>query len=93
MTLARSKTLAELKAAKQGEPANVYEQRRGTSTQRGYDKAWRRLRAEKIANDPLCEECLKRDRLTPTEEVDHVEPFQGPDDPLRLDYDNLRSLC
>jgi len=34
-----------------------------------------------------------RDLTVPAEEVDHIRPFHGPADPLRLDASNLQSLC
>ena len=60
---------------------------------RGYGTDWRRLRQWYARRQPLCEDCLARDIVTPMQEVDHVRPFSGKDDPLRLDADNLRSLC
>ncbi len=60
---------------------------------RGYGSDWRRLRQWYATRHPLCEDCLTRDRVTPVDEVDHVTPFDGKDDPLRLDKSNLMSLC
>lgn len=55
-------------------------------------KAWRNLRALKFANNPLCELCLLKGKVTQTEEVHHIIPFDvNPD--LAYDYDNLMSLC
>ena len=69
------------------------DKRRGSRIDRGYDEAWIKLRAKKIATDPWCEEHLEQGELVPAEEVHHIMPFDGLDDPLRLDWDNLRSLC
>ena len=66
---------------------------RGTSTQRGYDARWTRLRNAKARHDPLCESCLEEGLAVPMTSVDHVIPFKGRHDPLRLDWDNLQSLC
>ena len=66
---------------------------RPAASSRGYDSAWRRLRQWYAVRHPLCEDCLDRDRVTPVQEVDHVEEFSGKEDPLRLDPENLRSLC
>lgn len=66
---------------------------RGTRQQRGYDRDWLRLRKAKLAHDPLCEECRRRGRRTPATTVDHIEEFHGLDDPLRLEWSNLQSLC
>jgi 5-methylcytosine-specific restriction enzyme A len=96
------------------------ERRRGSPFARGYDTDWRRVRAEHIAANPWCAECLKIcvscrrvesehgkpsfnphetpcPAFTPTQtqatQVDHATPFQGEDDPLRLDPANLVSMC
>lgn len=66
---------------------------RGTRTERGYDNTWLRLRKRKLIASPLCEECEKSGRLTAAEEVHHKQPFHGKHDPLRLDWENLESLC
>lgn len=59
---------------------------------------WRKLRALKIAEQPLCEMCLKEGRTTIAEDVHHIESFMSTDDKvLRLalayDYENLMSIC
>ena len=66
---------------------------RPSSHSRGYDGDWRRLREWYALRHPLCEDCLLRDRVVPLQEVDHVREFNGRADPLRLDPNNLRSLC
>jgi 5-methylcytosine-specific restriction protein A len=71
----------------------------GTSYQRGYDSNWRRLRLAALMRDQfIChatdaQGCMKLGIVTPATEVDHVIPFEGKDDPLRLDINNLKSLC
>ncbi len=59
---------------------------------------WRRLRAWKFANDPLCELCREEGKITPAEDIHHITSFMSSDDPvvryhLAYDYDNLMSLC
>lgn len=59
---------------------------------------WRRLRAWKFACNPLCEMCLKDDKVVPAEDIHHVVSFRSTDDPaqrnfLAYDFDNLMSLC
>ena len=59
---------------------------------------WVKLRAEKVANNPLCERCLLDDITTPTEEVHHIHPVESAPDRhtmllLCFDYNNLQSLC
>ena len=66
---------------------------RQSAAMRGYDRHWIRLRAMFIRAHPLCVECEKKGVLEPAREVDHIKAFHGPDDPLRLDWENLQSLC
>lgn len=66
---------------------------RVVASKRGYDRKWRQLRQSYIAEHPLCQHCEKRGMTTPATEVDHIIEFGGIDDPLRLDPDNLQSLC
>ena len=59
---------------------------------------WHLLRKKKFIANPLCEECKKRGRVTPTEEVHHVIPVENGRDEaemtkLAYDYNNLQSLC
>lgn len=59
---------------------------------------WVKLRAEKVANNPLCERCLLDDITTPAEEVHHIHPVESAPDRhtmllLCFDYNNLQSLC
>lgn len=59
---------------------------------------WRRLRSLKFADNPLCEQCLNKDTITPAEDIHHIVSFMSTDDPsqrrfLAYDYDNLQSLC
>ena len=53
--------------------------------------AWRKLRAVKLAQQPLCEECLKQGRHTPAQMVDHIRPINKGG--AALDLSNLQSLC
>lgn len=59
--------------------------------------AWKDCRAYIMARDKmLCQDCLKRGRVTPAEEVHHITPLT-PDnitDPaVTLNEKNLISLC
>lgn len=67
--------------------------RRLPASQRGYDSDWNRLRAAHVARQPLCVRCAEQVRAVPVAEVDHIRPFCGKADPLRLDPQNLQSLC
>ena len=52
---------------------------------------WRKLRKQKLARNPLCEECARQSRITPATMVDHIVPIrQGG---AALDMNNLQSLC
>ena len=66
---------------------------RGSACSRGYDGTWKALREAKLQQDPWCAHCLAQDKHTPASEVDHIRPFKGKGDPLRLDWRNLQSLC
>ena len=64
---------------------------RGTSTERGYGTAWRKLRDCILKRDfYLCQVCAAKGRVTPANQVDHVIPKvkQGTDEET-----NLQSIC
>lgn len=81
--------------------------RKQTKTGNQYDAArrkiynserWRRLRAWKFTNSPLCEICLQNGIVTPSEDIHHIVSFMSTEDQsqrvfLAYDYDNLQSLC
>jgi 5-methylcytosine-specific restriction enzyme A len=69
------------------------DRRRGSAWSRGYDTAWQRLRRWHLSQHPLCADCETAGELVEATDVDHIEPFDGRDDPRRLDPSNLRSLC
>lgn len=56
---------------------------------------WKELRAYKVGENPLCEECEKKGLTVPVAEVHHRIPFDinGINYELAYDYDNLVSLC
>lgn len=54
--------------------------------------AWRRVRALKLRDNPLCERCQRNGRLEPATHVHHVkERSIHPE--LALELSNLESLC
>lgn len=58
------------------------------------DKRWRKVRASKLASDPLCEDCNGEGRTEVATQVHHK--VKRRDDPTMeswLDLDNLMSLC
>ena len=68
-----------------------FDERRGSSAQRGYDARWQRLRVAFMAAHPLCALCEQRGRTTAATLVDHIQPIN--DGGAVLDEDNLQSLC
>ena len=62
-------------------------------TERGYDVQWQKLAKAYRQAHPLCEHCEAKGYLKPATETDHIRPFTGLADPLRLDWDNLQALC
>jgi 5-methylcytosine-specific restriction protein A len=67
---------------------------RGSSRERGYDTQWDKVRRAHLAAHPLCVQCKAEGRVNASNvEVDHIVPFRGLADPLRLDPANLQTLC
>jgi 5-methylcytosine-specific restriction endonuclease McrA len=58
----------------------------------GYDNRWTKLSKSKRIVDPLCEECERQGKVTPATEVHHIKPIATHPE-LRLDWDNLMSIC
>ncbi|PLW77080.1 HNH endonuclease [Cohaesibacter celericrescens] len=54
--------------------------------------AWKRIRARRLAADPLCVMCLADGVTKAAEIVDHVVPHKG-DRELFYSYANTQSLC
>lgn len=70
-----------------------YDTRRGSSSERGYDGPWRKLRLVALRRDDyLCQECLKNGRPTTAQEVHHIQGIDVAPE-LRLEIDNLASVC
>lgn len=65
---------------------------RGSSRDRGYDRDWEKVRAEHIAEHPLCVWCENKGLTVAVEIVDHIIPITVRPD-LRLEGSNLQSLC
>lgn len=65
--------------------------RRHANTEFYRSTAWRKLRAEQLRRQPLCECCLAQGRHTPAHVVDHIRPVNQGGAPL--DLENLQSLC
>ena len=73
-----------------------YEEGRGSSSARGYDRKWRAYRTSFLgdlanlycAGYPGVGTCLKT-----STEVDHIVPVKGPEDPLFWEPTNHQGLC
>lgn len=57
-----------------------------------HSAAWKRIRAQVLAEEPLCGDCTARGLVTPATEVDHIKDSREDytDDNRR---ENLRGLC
>lgn len=67
-------------------PVRLYDDRRGSSTARGYGYAWQQRRKDFIAAHPICAMC----GIRPTTDVDHRVPrSRGGSD----GDGNLQGLC
>ena len=73
------------------EEARRYEKyQRDPETRRRYGRAWKRIRDRYIKARPLCEECKRNGKLTPSEEVHHIIPLsEGGTNKQK----NLMALC
>ena len=57
---------------------------------------WRKMRDTYMHEHPICEECLKKGKITPAEDIHHKRsPFSKGEVnyALLLDYDNLMAVC
>lgn len=70
----------------------TYDNERKTATKRGYDWRWKKVRDMKLQQDPLCERCEKKGRITVAVLVHHKKLVSTHKE-LRLVIDNLESLC
>ena len=69
-----------------------YDDSRLSSSERGYDHQWHKVRDHKANINPLCERCLKRGLVVSLDIVHHTEPVEARPE-LRLVMSNLESLC
>jgi 5-methylcytosine-specific restriction protein A len=56
------------------------------------------MREVMMRDFPVCEECLKEGRTSPSQLVHHIRPWQlgrteAEQEALMYDYDNLQCLC
>ena len=69
-----------------------YDRRRGNPASRGYTYEWRKASRAYLERNPLCVECLKRNRVVAATVTDHIVPHKG-DPALFWDPNNRQSLC
>jgi 5-methylcytosine-specific restriction protein A len=75
---------------KQREQAKTreYDQKRGSSAQRGYNAHWQKVRLRKLKKDPLCQSC---DSFPVFRKADLVHHIDG--NPKNNAMENLMSVC
>jgi 5-methylcytosine-specific restriction endonuclease McrA len=66
-------------------------EQRPSSSDRGYDRTWRKFAAHWLTQEPLCRMCKARGYITPGVLVDHIVPLRAGG--ARLSRDNVQSLC
>lgn len=67
-------------------------EQRQSASKRGYGSDWREASLLFRMYNPLCVECLKKNRSVAAQVVDHIIPHKG-DPTLRWDRANWQSLC
>lgn len=70
----------------------AFDERRGSSSSRGYGATWRKFRERWLKEHPLCVYCQRENRVTAATVVDHIIPHRG-DMELFWLIDNVQSLC
>ncbi|WP_405131887.1 HNH endonuclease signature motif containing protein [Paenibacillus sp. FSL H8-0317] len=72
--------------------ARSYDRNRQSSSQRGYDREWRKARADYLVRNPICVECASDGKVTGATVVDHEIPHKG-DRAIFWDTTRWRALC
>lgn len=70
------------------EKNRIIDSTRPSSTARGYDRRWRKIRNKVLDAEPICRFCSDLGKVTPAEHVDHIDG-----DSRNNDSSNLRPLC
>lgn len=83
----------EHKRKVKGQRDKEYNRQRDPRSRKFYGSArWKKLRNKYIKQNPLCEHCQEKDKVTAATEVDHIIPIEV-DWSRRLEWNNLQSLC
>lgn len=67
---------------------DIQDHHRGTSSERGYDGNWQKVRQMFLSQQPLCEECAKRNIIRSADLVHHKDR-----NPHNNTFDNLEAVC
>lgn len=70
----------------------AYNARRDASDDFYKQSKWRKLSVYYRKIHPLCVECKREGRVTPSRMVDHIEPYKTAPE-LAYEWRNLRALC
>lgn len=81
----------EFAEAKRLQEKQRYQKTRPSASKQGYDGDWQKIRMMYLRRNPICEECLKGNKVTPAVLVHHK--IRIVDGGSRLDTNNLQSLC
>ena len=69
-----------------------HDERRESSTQRGYSYKWQQARKGFLAKHPLCAECGGQGRIAAATDLDHIIPHKGDKDAFWT-RSNWQALC
>lgn len=67
--------------------------RRKSSSARGYDRKWQKLRKAVLLSEVFCVRCKAAGFLVPAVVGHHKDEFQEVTDAARLDSENIEALC
>lgn len=68
------------------------DERRGSSTERGYDWKWRQFALRYLSENPLCRDCDGNGKVTPATDVHHIKKLVDYPE-YKFDEDWLLGLC
>jgi 5-methylcytosine-specific restriction enzyme A len=66
---------------------------RPNANARGYGRRWQVYSQNFLRLNPFCRPCESAGRVTAAEATDHVQPVNGPDDPLFWVASNHQPIC